>query len=574
MGTHTQTMPDYTPEAESKQVTMTGQEVRALYEELRGLFTKRNALMADLGAVYRGEHWDGKVLVAERNRYSLTLNYIAPTVDKGVESVVGIMPAIQVIPKSADQPDRDLAERMEAVLYGTWQYNRMDRILRRVAHNQILKSIGWIYLWWDAGAEKVRYESVPPENVYPVMDGDRIAEVIMVSRRNTRLLRKRYPDLAARIAPDNDLDEVVVDDPVRSGGTSMTGMTKVLDYFNADGEWVRVMGDAVHRQMLNYEIGRVPLYVFENKLVGDDSGPRSDVEDIVELNRFYDQLFSIQADIIKKYADPPILDEQSGQGTADIQRAVRNGGVIPIKKGGNLKYLNWEGTMPEIGAHLDRTKAAIHDLSGKPPSAFGEMVTNQSGVVTNLALTPTVAQTTARETLMGASLQELNRDTLKLYERFMGGKEISFTGTRAGRTPFQQRPFMVSLRGDEIGGWHENRIKWPSAYRIDDPVYVQNKLHLAQADPPFLSAYDLLEELGYDDVEGRIDRVARQLEDPRFHPDRMKQAIDAAMALGGAEIPADLEGLAPGGGLDAEDVNDAAEAVGSPDRSALVSGMS
>jgi hypothetical protein len=570
-------MPDYTPSAESEQIPMTGQDVRELYEELRGLFSARNAVYADAGKLYRGEHWDGEKLVAERGRYSLTANYIGTTVDKGVEGLVGIMPSIQVIPQSADQPDRTLAEKAEAVLYGTWAHNRMDRVLRRVAHNQITKAKGWIYLWWDEGQKKVRYRSLPPENVYPVYDGDDLVEAIVVSLRPTRELMRKYPALKTQIATTTqtaETDEVIVDDPARLGGNDKTAMTKVIDWFDADGNWVRVMGDAVHRQKLGYGTGRVPLYQFDNKLTGDETEPKGDIDDIAELNRYYDQLLSQQADIIRKYANPPILDEMSGQSAVDIQRAVRaDGGVIPLKKGGMIRYLNWDGTMPEIGAQLDRVKGAIHDLSGKPPSAYGETVTNQSGVVTNLALTPTVAQTTTRETLMGATLQELNADTLRLYEKFAANDEITFQGMRRGRTPYQSKPFKVALKGSEIAGWYENRIKWPSAYRIDDPVYVQNKLQLAQSDPPFLSAYDLLEELGYDDVEGRIDRIQTQLEDPRFHPERMKQAIDSALALGSGSLPTDLEGFAGGGGgLNSEDVNDAAEATGSPDRSALVQG--
>jgi hypothetical protein len=59
------------------------------------------------------------------------------------------------------------------------------------------------------------------------------------------------------------------------------------------------------------------------------------------------------------------------------------------------------------------------------------------------------------------------------------------------------------------------------------------------------------------------------LEDPRFHPDRLKSAIDAASALQGAELPTDMEGFDPSQPLEAGVMNGAAEYAGSPDRSAL-----
>lgn len=567
-------MPDYEAPESTGPSGLNGEQVRTLYEELKGQYSARNADYKEAGDLYRGIHWDGTKLVAERDRYSLTANYIRTTVDKGVEGIVGIMPAIQVIPPGVEQEERDLAEQAEAILYGTWQKSRMDNVLRRVMHNVVLKRRGYVYMWWDKSTERVRYRSLPSENVYPLYDGEDMIQVIVVSVRNTDELKRAYSGMAGQITSIAESDDVISDDPGRNGSASgKSATTRVLDWFDRHGNWTRVMGDAVWTENLGYKIGRVPVYEFLNNLPGDEAEPRSDIDDIIELNRYLNQLYSQQADIIKKYANPPIINEDTGQTAIDVQRAVRSdGGVIPVKRGGKLSYLNWDGSMPEISAQIDRTLAMIHDLSGKPPSAYGQTVTNQSGVVTNLALTPSVAQTTARETLAGATLQDINADTLRLYEKFMSGKVINLQGSRKGRTPYQTKYNKVTITGADLGGWTENRIKWPSAYRVDDPVYVQNKIALMQMDPPALSVYDGLEELGYDDVEGRLDRVQAQLEDPRMHPDRMSSAIEAATALGGAQLPTDLAGLAGGGGDPAAAMNEAAESMGSPDRSALVAG--
>src|SRR5687768_7388924 len=104
-------MPDY--DRPASDTSLTGDQVRELYAELRGQFSARNAEMKEAGDLYRGVHWDGVKLKAENGRYSLTANYIAKTVDKSVESVVGIMPAIQVIPPGVEQRERDLAEQLE-----------------------------------------------------------------------------------------------------------------------------------------------------------------------------------------------------------------------------------------------------------------------------------------------------------------------------------------------------------------------------------------------------------------------------------------------------------------------------
>jgi hypothetical protein len=38
-------------------------------------------------------------------------------------------------------------------------------------------------------------------------------------------------------------------------------------------------------------------------------------------------------------------------------------------------------------------------------------------------------------------------------------------------------------------------------------------------------------------VEAEIDRIGLQLEDPRFHPDRMEAAVGAMTQLQGAQMP-------------------------------------
>jgi hypothetical protein len=118
----------------------------------------------------------------------------------------------------------------------------------------------------------------------------------------------------------------------------------------------------------------------------------------------------------------------------------------------------------------------------------------------------------------------------------MKGDDISFQGqyfTQVGSS----KTFDISIRGKDIGHWYKNRIKWPSTTRTDDPVYVQNHLQQLQAQPfPALSLYTYLEEMGREDVEAEIDRIGLQLEDARFHPDRMTAGVDAAVKLQGAEV--------------------------------------
>ncbi|HEY0663264.1 MAG TPA: phage portal protein, partial [Thiobacillaceae bacterium] len=493
-------MPDYESGAGAP-AALTKEEVRTLYNELRGAASGRNSEYAQARDRYQGKHWgDADNPTPDGRRYTLTLNYIRPTVNKTVQLLLGQMPGIQVMPPGVDEGARRLAESEEALLYKTWDVNEAAKVFRRVAHNRALLRRGLIYYWWDAAGKRVGFRSVAPDNFYPVYDGEEIVECIIVSRRLTRSLQRMYPKLAGQIVADNQGDDVfdesrwqrvvngqadILDQGGASGDTirSLAGQTTVLDWFDKYGNHVRLMGEAMHKQNLGYGMNRVPVIEFPNSLPGDEREPHAEIDDVMTLNLYLDQLISQQADIIRRYANPTIIDKQSGQSAQQIRQTVQgDGGVLPIKRDGDILLLNWDGTPPDIANQYARVMTAIYDLSGKPATAYGQLMSNQSGVATNMALSPATLTTEEAMSLFGLGLIQLNEAILVLNERFMKGQQIEIRIAAQGGRSTSVQYYDVTITGDEIGGWYKNRIKWPSALRTDDPIYVQNELAKMKGD--------------------------------------------------------------------------------------------
>lgn len=567
-------MPDYT-ESDGP-APLTAKEVTQLYAELRSTFAVRNADYANLRTLYRGDHWGSEQNpLPEGKHFTLAVNYVAPTVDKAVNQIFGVMPGIQVMAQGAEEDDRRLAEQQEAILYDTWARNDAEVVFRRAANNMSLLSRGVLYYWWDAGAECVKFRSVAPDNFYPLYDGDEIVECILISRRLTRHLQRSYPALSAKIVPDGgqnetmsggdasdmfdssrfDGDEVVT--PRGAPSSSVAGFTTVLDWYDRFGNWVRIMGDAVHKQKLAYGIGKVPVIEWPNGLPGDEREPRSDVADILGLNLYLDQLISADADIIKRYANPTVLDKQSGQSAQEIRQTIQaEGGVIPIRRDGDILYLNWDGTPPDIQQQYDRVLNAIYDLSGRPASSYGNVLSNQSGAASNMALNPLIADAETAQSIVGNGLVQLNRAILALYAKFSKGKVIHARGARPKRPGVASYvPYASGITGADMNEWYENRIKWPSALRTDDPTYIQNEIAKSNADgnnPPKQSLYTTLENLGIEDVEAEIDRIKTQLEDPRLHPQVTAASVDAAAQMQGSLLPDGAQGLDPASAVGAD----------------------
>lgn len=555
-------MADYGTEAAEAPLSV--DDLRDLWTSLRAAAGGRNAEYARARRLYRGQHWDANENPAPKNRYSITVNYLKPFVDKDVQILMGTLPGIQVLPPTADAAGRGMAERLEGLIYGNWKLNDAHRVLLNTAFDAVCLRRGLIYYWWDADTSHPRFKSCTPDNFYPVYDGDEIVEAIYVSRRLTRALKKAYPGQADQIYSDEGTDYVFdspttysrveggITDAMGDGGGAdgrrapMLGYTTVVDYYDNQGHWMRLMGDAVHTQTLGYPDPAVPFIEVANGVQGEEHEPMNVIDQIAELNMYFNQVLSQRADVIKKWANPPIIDAGSGVAAAVVKQTLSgDGGVLPINPKGDIRLLTWTGTMPEITEQLEAVKEAMYDLSGKPRSAFGQTITNQSGVMTNMALTPTLQSNELRETLWGAALVRLNREILQMYEEFSKGREIHFRGTRVGKTPKNQVPFEVKITGKEIAGWYENRMKWPSAIRVDDPAYVQMLLSQLTAKPQAISIYDFLEERGIEDVEAWIDRIKAEHEDPRIHPEIMESAINSVTQLAGAIMPPEMSGGPP-----------------------------
>lgn len=552
---------------------MDEKEVIDLYRELRTDWQSRNGEYDLARQRYNGVHWDDVTNPEPRNRYSLTANYLKPVVDKSVQSLIGRVPALQVMPSGTDEGARRHAEALEAVIYGTWNANDISQVLFKTAWDSFVLRRGLIYIWWEPGEKMVKFKNCTPDHFYPQYDGDTMWRCVYTSRRSTARLKKQYPDQAEDICEDSEIDfgATVQDDP---GRYAAKGMTTVIDVFDIDGNHTRMMGHSVRTRKTGYPFKGLPFIEFPCFPQGGMAEPLNLIDQLVELNQYLDQLISQKADIISRYANPTILDFQSGQSPEDIRRAVAaQGSVIPVRRDGDIRLLNWQGTVPAIDEQITLVMDMIFDLAGKPRSSFGQTITNQSGIVTNLSLNPTLQSNEAHESIWGKSLSTLNEYILQLWEEFMSGDDIEMRGHYATQHG-SQKIYEVTIKGKDIGGWRKNRIKWPSAIRTDDPVYVQNLLQQLQAQPfPAVSLYTYLEEMGREDVEAEIDRIGIQLEDPRFHPDRMEAAVGAMTQLQGQQLPGPGgmgagEPFAPPPGED-EAYTDSLAAAGNPDQTAL-----
>lgn len=526
---------------------------------------------------------DGKMYDAQHprpvNRSAVIANYLLPFTMKHVQLLVGRLPGIQVLPAGSEEHHRRHAEALEGILYSAWGHNQAEDLLQKVAWDSYVLRRGLTYYWWDPKTREFRFKYVTPDDFYPEWDGDTMYRAMYAYRRHVDSLRREYPDKRHVI----EADSMGTPGPQYIGGmdqprVDQTHYVTVYDYFDKWGRYARVANEQMLVQgNLGHPEPEVPFIEFPYYPSNGNREPKNGIDPLVPLNQHLNTLISQKSDIIKKYSNPTVLNRQSGNSAEEVRRATSaEGSVLNVHKDGDVSYLNWDGTTPAIDEQIQLILDTMFDISGKPRSSFGQTITNQSGVLTNLSLTPTLQSNEYHETLWGQRLAHLNARCLALTEHFDKGNERTYRGrVPVGMDLKKTRMMDTTIDPKDIGGWYENVIKWPSAIRVDDPVHVQTTLSRLTSDPPAISLYSALEDLGVEDVEEEIDRILEQREDPRLSADTVAAGAASAMGIGdpamagaiaGAPPPPNGSAPIPGGN---PAMGSAAMAGGNPNASAL-----
>lgn len=500
-----------------------------------------------------GNMYDGAHPRPTGTRVALTANYLLPFTMKHVQLLVGRLPAIQVLPAGSEEHHRRHAEALEGICYSAWRHSQAQDLLQKVAWDSFVLRRGLVYYWWEPGQSgtpgQFRFKYVTPDDFYPEWDGDRMYRAMYAYRRHVDSMRREYPDKANVIAAD----PMTTPGPQAIYGMDQprldqTHYVTVYDYFDKWGRYARVANEQLLVQgNLGHPEPEVPFIEFPYYPANGNREPENGLDPLVQLNQHLNALISQKSDIIRKYANPTVLNKQSGNSAEEVRRATSaEGSVLNVHKDGEVSYLNWDGTVPAIDEQIQLVLDTMFDISGKPRSAFGQTITNQSGVMTNLSLTPTLQSNEYHETLWGRRLSHLNARCLALTEHFNKGTEITYRGrVPVGRDLAKTRMVETTIDPKEIGGWYENVIKWPSAIRVDDPVHIQSVIQRLTSDPPAISLYSALEELGVEDVEEEIDRILEQREDPRLSADTVAAGAASAMGIGDPALAGAIAGAPP-----------------------------
>jgi hypothetical protein len=195
----------------------------------------------------------------------------------------------------------------------------------------------------------------------------------------------------------------------RFWGTSLEGTRQVFTY-------TEILTDDTIEEYLNDElidsranpIGIVPVVHIPNRPVSGSPWGLPDCQDIISLNRQYNEVATSVADIINYHAEPITII--TGAKASQLERGAKKiwAGLPKDAKVENLEG-GYQGLKQGL-EYLEMMKRTMHEMVGIPETALGQVqpISNTSGVALSIQFQPLMNVWAQKTTQYGKGLQRIN----------------------------------------------------------------------------------------------------------------------------------------------------------------------
>lgn len=195
----------------------------------------------------------------------------------------------------------------------------------------------------------------------------------------------------------------------RFWGTSLEGTRQVFTY-------TEILTDDVIEEYLNDElidsrpnpVGVVPVVHIPNRPVSGSPWGLPDCQDIISINRQYNEVATSVADIINYHAEPITII--TGAKASQLERGAKKiwAGLPKDAKVENLEG-GYQGLQSAL-QYLELLKRTMHEMVGIPETALGQMqpISNTSGVALSIQFQPLMNVHRQKVAQYGFGIQRIN----------------------------------------------------------------------------------------------------------------------------------------------------------------------
>jgi hypothetical protein len=321
----------------------------------------------------------------------------------------------------------------------------------------------------------------------------------------------------------------------RFWGTAPEGTRQVFTY-------TEIMTDDVIEEYVNDELidqrpnpmGTIPVTHIPNIRISGSPWGASDISDVIPLNREYNEKALEISDILNYHSAPVTI--MTGAKMSNLERGANKVWAIPSEK---AQVFNLEGGTSAIGPgleYLTRIKLAMHEMTGVPSNALGELqpISNTSGVALSITYQPMMQRYFMKKLTYGEGFQRINALVLRTLFLFEPSTVIFNPDTEG---MLEEGQAMAVDPADPLA--YQTVVHWPAPLPIDALVAlneIQMKMGLGLE-----SKRGALQYLGEEFPDEKAEEIFNEMKDDVVEQgalDMFRAQIDAFIMQATGMVPA------------------------------------
>jgi hypothetical protein len=293
-------------------------------------------------------------------------------------------------------------------------------------------------------------------------------------------------------------------------GTAMDGTRQVMTY-------VELMTEDRIEEYINDElidarpnpIGEIPIAFTQNIPVASSPWGLSDINDLISLNREYNEKATEISDIINYHVAPVTVI--TGAKASNLEKGPRKVWAIN-NKDAKIQNLELETNFTGPLGYMELLKQAMHELTGVPAQALGTMqpISNTSGVALTVQYQPLMLKHERKKTQYSPLFQRINE--LVMRHAFLFAPELTVYNPVLSSTQLKPDQFPQLDPSNPVS--YRSYCDWPMPMPMDRLIKI-NEIQALMA-MNLESRKGALRDLGYAFPDQKLQEIFEEvLEDTK-----------------------------------------------------------
>lgn len=388
---------------------------------------------------YNGQQWS---FVREEGEALVSANYARTIVNKKASWLIGKGMLIDV--------PQALAKITKPIICKVWKDNDEDKKLLEIATTGGVCGDCPIMAAWEPPTTmqkklnpyakgRIRIRVLQPNSVFPLWD----------PLNMEKLLRLRIvTEVPVPTQPPTDVRR-----PATMGGQGVTQKRKYVEDIYDDK--IIVGWEDEEKTQTTNDLGEIPFVMIPNEVFPGEYWGKSDLDDIIDIQREFNEKLTDISDIVNYHAAPVTI--MTGAKAKQLEKGPKAlwSGLPADAKVFNLQL---GGDLGLSFKYLEFVRQLMLDIANVPEGAFGKIqsISNTSGAALQVQFQPLVEATARKQANYIAGIQKLNYFILRLDQiankrtypvdlcRSCGGRIVTFKMKLTdGREVLKRKCYMV-----------------------------------------------------------------------------------------------------------------------------------